>query len=177
MRAERCYKLRRISYQVNELRASTSLLLLLNKTHDFTSSKPARCRRFNTRSLANACNRPELRYWKNPSLRTTFKLSMRMNCLGEMQARPRIRSYIESEVSYYQQSGTSKVSSSLQTMCKADALLCTGFLPDEISAAVSHTAHLVRLMALYLDVSLPFIINTGPKLSIRAAGLTPWQQK
>jgi hypothetical protein len=52
-----------------------------------------------------------------------------------------------------------------------------GYPPDEISAAVSHTVHLVRLLALYLGLRLPFLLNTGPKITIRSAQMTSWVQK
>lgn len=47
----------------------------------------------------------------------------------------------------------------------------------EASAATLHTAMLIRLLALYLDVRLPFVIVAGPKPTIRAASASAWTSK
>jgi hypothetical protein len=49
--------------------------------------------------------------------------------------------------------------------------------PERIDAAVSHTAHCVRLIALYLGVKLPFMVFTGPNPSIRATADSAWSHK
>ena len=47
----------------------------------------------------------------------------------------------------------------------------------EASAATLHTALLIRLLALYLDVRLPFAIVAGPKPTIRAGSASAWTGK
>lgn len=53
----------------------------------------------------------------------------------------------------------------------------TVYPPDEITAAVNHTAYLVRLLAMYLGVRLPFALQLGSRSNIRAAPFTAWQEK
>ncbi|OAV99349.1 hypothetical protein PTTG_12190 [Puccinia triticina 1-1 BBBD Race 1] len=48
---------------------------------------------------------------------------------------------------------------------------------EEISAATLYTSHLLRLLAMYLGIKLPFQLIMGPFLSIRAPPNSLWSKK
>jgi len=73
--------------------------------------------------------------------------------------------------------GPSTPSCRILGLCLPVSTEITAYHHEEISAATLYTSHLLRLLAMYLGIKLPFQLIMGPCLSIRAPINSIWSKR